>query len=79
MLPRIFFGDREEVDPEPKINRQDRFKQLEAEQQEREGLTESRTSQPRPLLPPAATPSHSQDSQDHNSPGKNFHISRAIH
>ena len=50
---RIIFGDRVDDVEEPKANRRDRLRQLEAKQREKEGLPELRIrGQP---VPPAAT------------------------
>ncbi|KAF9643155.1 hypothetical protein BDM02DRAFT_3192109 [Thelephora ganbajun] len=71
----IFFGEREEEEEEPKVNREERFKRLEAKQREREGLGEVDAGLPRSLTPPATTPPCGQgiprptQAPDHSSPG----------
>ena len=73
---RIIFGDRVDDVEEPKANRRDRLRQLEAKQREKEGLPElGIRGQP---VPPAATPPRPQTTRGLNDPCEYTHIPRCV-
>ncbi|KAF9641939.1 hypothetical protein BDM02DRAFT_3194221 [Thelephora ganbajun] len=57
---KIFFGEREGEEEEPKTNREERFKRLEAKQREREGLPGLGAGLLASPTPPAITPPRSR-------------------
>ena len=70
------FGDRVDDDEEPKANRRDRFRQLEAKQREKEGLPELGI---RGLpVPPVATPPRPPITRDPNGPCEYACIQRCV-
>ena len=74
---RILFGEREEEEPEPKTNREDRFKQLETKLRKKEGLTEIGSQQLRSRPPPAITPPRPRRAQGPSDSGEYPNLTRS--
>ena len=66
----IIFGEKEEEDEAPKINRGDRIRQIEAQQREKEGLLPVGLNSAGSPTPPAMTPPRRQRIPEPNNPGE---------